>query len=478
MARKSKKSEEKPIVQRPPIVAVMGHVDHGKTSLLDAIRQTNVASREHGGITQGVGASQIEFQGKKITFIDTPGHAAFAKMRSRGASATDIVVLVVAANDGVMPQTIESIKHIQEAKVPVIVAINKIDLPDAMPEKVKKQLSKEGILVEGMGGDVVVVEVSAKTKKGIDTLLEMILLMSQMQEIKGDPKDPFEGVVIESSVDKGRGPIASIIVKKGTLKVGDEIFAETIKCRVKAMFNGKGIGVKEALPSDPVLVMGFEKVPEVGTKVTTLKINLSEPAELPTGLPPQEDGRKLKVILKADVKGSLEAITYSFPDGLRVLSTGLGDVSESDVLLAKSSKGIVVGFNVKVSHQAQKLAETEKVLVKTYNIIYELLDEIGDVMEALNKPIETEKILGTADVIASFDGGEGKIAGCKIKSGRFVRGDRVRIERSKENIGLSKIKHIKHLKEDIDKALIGTECGLFLDPQLDFAPGDAIIALA
>lgn len=474
MARKSKKQKEIPIITRPPIVAVMGHVDHGKTSLLDAIRQTNVALREHGGITQGIGASQIEFQGKKITFIDTPGHAAFAKMRSRGASVTDIAVLVVAANDGVMPQTIESIKYIQEAKVPMIVAINKIDLPDSMPEKIKKQLVKENVLLEGYGGDIVAVEVSAKTKKGIDDLLEMILLVSQMQNVSGDPASPLDAVVIESSIDRGRGPMASVIIKNGTLKVGSEIYAENIKAKVKALFNDKGISVKQALPGDPVQIMGFEKVPEVGSKVST---NITS-RDMPSETLLSEDEKKLNVVLKADVKGSLEAIIYSLPKDINVLSSSVGGVMDSDILSAKAHKAIVVGFNVKASKQTEKLAQTERVLVKTYTIIYELLDEIKEVMDEINKPVETEKILGTAEVIASFDGGKGKIAGVKVKSGRLARGDRVRIERNKENMGYTKIKSIKHLKEDIDKALIGTEAGLFFDPQLDFAPQDDIIALA
>lgn len=474
MARKSKKQKEIPVITRPPIVAVMGHVDHGKTSLLDAIRSTNVALREHGGITQGIGASQIEFQSKKITFIDTPGHAAFAKMRSRGASVTDIAILVVAANDGVMPQTIESIKYIKEAAVPMIVAINKIDLPDAMPEKVKKQLTKEDVLLEGYGGDVVAVEVSAKTKKGIDDLLEMILLVSQMQGVTGDPASPLDAVVIESSIDRGRGPMASVIVKNGTLKVGTEVYAENIKAKVKALFNDKGTSIKQALPGDPVQIMGFEKVPEVGSKVSANITSTEKASEAASST----DEKKLNIVLKADVKGSLEAIIYSLPKDIKVLSSSVGDISESDILSAKSNKAIIVGFNVKIPKQVEKLAGTEKILVKTYTIIYELLDEIKDVMEALNKPVETEKILGTAEVIASFDGGEGKIAGVKVKSGRLARGDRVRIERNKENMGYTKIKSIKHLKEDIDKALIDTEAGLFFDPQLDFAPQDAIIALA
>lgn len=474
MARKSKKQPDIKSFVRPPIVTVMGHVDHGKTSLLDAIRTTNIAAREHGGITQAIGASQIEFQGKKITFIDTPGHAAFSKMRSRGASVTDIVVLVVAANDGVMPQTIESIKHIKDAKVPVIVAVNKIDLPDAMPEKALKQLSKEGIQTEKMGGDVVAVEVSAKTKKGIDELLEMILLLSQMQNIESSPADPLDAVVIESSLDRGRGPIASVIIKNGTLKVGMEVYAEKIKAKIKALFNDKGQNVKEALPGDPVLIMGFEKVPEVGSRVSTSIVSKEANPETVT----PEGEKKLNIILKSDVKGSLEAIIYSLSPEINVISNSVGDISESDILLAKAHKAIVVGFNVKTPKNVEKLAQTEKVLVKTYNIIYELLDEIEEVMEVINKPVDSEKILGTAEVVASFDGGKGKIAGVKVKSGRLARGDRVRIERNKENIGYTKIKSIKHLKEDIDKAVIGTEAGLFFDPQLDFEPQDAIISLA
>lgn len=483
MPKKSKKQLSTPQSTRPPIVTILGHVDHGKTSLLDAIRLTNVASKEQGGITQHIGAYQIDFKGKKITFIDTPGHAAFVKMRARGASVTDIVVLVIASNEGVMPQTVESINHIKFAKVPFLIALTKIDLPDSNPEKIKKQLVKEGVLVEGYGGDTVVVEVSAKTKQGLDNLLEMILLLSEMSELKGDENKPLEAVVIESKIDKGKGPLASVIVKNGSLKQGEEITAGEIKGKVRAMFNDKGQLIKIATPGMPVEIMGFQKVPEVGTRVSlgsqpliaSVEETPEEGEQVQLGNDKEE--KRVKIILKADTKGSLEAINNSLPEGIEILNSSVGGISDSDVLLAKSSQAIIIGFNVNADKEVTKLSEVEKVNIKTYRIIYELLDELKEVLEALNAPEPEEKALGTASVIAVFKSDNGNIAGCKVTSGRLVRGDRVRLDRNKAPLAFTKIKSIKHFKDDVDKATVGMECGIFFDPKLDFEAGDDIISL-
>lgn len=454
---------------RPPIVTVMGHVDHGKTSLLDIIRKTNVVNREHGRITQHIGAYQVKIDGKKITFIDTPGHEAFSKMRARGASVTDIVILVIAADDGVMPQTIESLKHIKEASVPFLVAINKIDLPSANVEKVKKQLAENEVYVEGYGGDIVAVPVSAKTGEGVDQLLEMILLLAEMEELKADPGGVLKLAVIESRLDKAKGPVATVIIQNGTLKVGEVLELGGVKSKVRAMINDKGERIKEAAPSTPVEVIGLSEVPQIGEQIGR---DLSR-SEISSG-----GERKLKIILKADVAGSLEAILHNLSsDDCQILSAGVGAISESDVLLAKGSEAIVIGFNVKILPHAEKLAQIEKVPLKIYKIIYELLEEVKEAIETV-KSQEKEEILGRAKIVAEFPYEKTKVAGCQVLEGRIMRQDILKIIRGQEEIGKTKIKSIRHLQEDISKAEVGSECGIVFATPLDFIIGDVIIVSA
>lgn len=459
---------------RPPIVTVMGHVDHGKTTLLDTIRKTKVAASEHGGITQHIGAYQVEVttkEGKrKITFVDTPGHEAFAKMRSRGAAITDIVVLVVAANDGVMPQTIEAIKHIKDAKLPVAVAINKIDLPTAQVEKVKKQLSKNNLLVEGYGGDVPALEISAKNGKGVPELLEIISLMADMAQIKADPKGELEIAVIESKLDKKRGPAATVIVLNGTLHAGDTIELRGVKSKVRTLNNDKGEKISSAEPGTPVEITGLEKVPGIGES--------TEPSSLSTEKESlQTTSHQMKIILKTDVIGSQEAIQYSLPPEVDIISSGTGDINGSDILLAKTSKAVIIGFNVKLPPQVEVLAQTEMVKIKIYTIIYELLNEIKEIVELLKNPSLHEEVNGRAKIIAKFSTSFGEIAGSRITEGSISRGDKVKILRQDQHIGATRIKTIHHLKEERPKAEVGTECGILFHPMLDFQIGDMIVSL-
>lgn len=394
--RKSKPSK----YLRSPIVTVMGHVDHGKTSLLDAIRKTNITAEEHGGITQHIGAYQISFKGKKITFIDTPGHVAFGKMRSRGAQVTDLVVLVIAANDGVKPQTKESLQHIKRAGVPFLVAINKIDLAGASSEMVKNQLAEESILVEGYGGDIVCVEVSAKQKKGLDEFLEMILLLNQMKPLEANPDGQLKAVIIESRLDAKQGPLATLLIKNGTLRIGDYLTAENIRGKVKAIRDEKGKKLSQAEPSKPVEILGFKQIPPVGSQVkrvkpdgkkatlkalkkteTTEKKNSQPEADRPLDEVSSEklsdlSVTKIKIILKADTLGTLEAIQASLPTEVEVIFAGVGAVSESDVLLAIPTKSSIFAFNTKVPLKTVKLAKIERIKIKTYKIIYELLENL------------------------------------------------------------------------------------------------------
>lgn len=471
---------------RPPIVTILGHVDHGKTSLLDFIRQARVAAREHGGITQHIGAYQAIHEGKLITFIDTPGHAAFEKMRSRGAKVADIAVLVVAADDGVMPQTVEAIKHILSAKVPMIVAVNKIDIPglnlNVQMEKIKRQLSDQKVLVEEYGGDVPIVQLSAKTGIGVDKLLEMITLVAEISELKGDPDAPTQGVVIEANLDKSKGPVATILVRNGTLKKGMEINLGGVKGKIRGMFDYNAKSLDQALPSTPVEVLGLDTVPSVGAA-------LGEDGVVKTAKEVQTLIQKLKaadtkilaIIVKADKQGSLEAIEDALEkfnsDGehVKVVSSGTGDISESDVKIADATKGIVIGFNTKIAPVAAKIAENEHVLVRTYNIIYELLDELEDVVEGMLKIDQLEEIYGTAQVLAEFPFGKDlKIAGCKILDGQFTKGPRARIIRNEVVVGETKIKSLKKVREEVTKVEKGDECGMMFEPQVDFTAGDIV----
>ncbi|MCL4382567.1 MAG: translation initiation factor IF-2 [Patescibacteria group bacterium] len=463
---------------RPPIVVVLGHVDHGKTTLLDYIRQTHIALKEAGQITQHIGAYQVDVGDQKITFIDTPGHEAFNKMRSRGANIADLAILVVAADDGVMPQTQEAIHHIREAKIPMIVAINKVDLPGINLEKIKKQLAKESVLLEGYGGQIVSLPISAKTGEGIKDLLDMIILVSEMEGLEGGESGLFEAVVIESKMDRNRGPLASILVKNGTLCQSDEIFIEGQKSRVRAIINDRGEQIKEAKPGMPVEIFGLEVIPQVGSFVTKTATTISPKVieNESVAEQTQEKTEKIKIILKADTIGTLEALTNSLgKEKAQIISSGTGDITDSDILLAKTTKAIILGFNIRIKPSVVKLAETEHVNYKIYQIIYELLDEIDEVIEALSKPTEEES-LGKAEIIAEFPTKKTKIAGCRVIEGRLALGDRIKILRAEKEIGQAKIKSLHSQKVKINKASLGQECGLVFDPPLDFTIGDVVIS--
>ncbi len=485
---------------RPPIVAVLGHVDHGKTTLLDTIRKTSVAAGEHGGITQHIGAYQIQIESRKskveseepqhITFIDTPGHEAFAKMRSRGAAVADIALLVVAADDSVKPQTIDSIRQIKEAGTAMIVVINKIDLPGANPERVKGDLAKHEVQVEGFGGDIPVMMVSAKQGTGVPELLEFILLVWQMKEISGEPTAPLEAIVIETKHDKFRGMVATLVVIKGTLLVGQDLYdGGTCVGRVRAMVNELGNQVKSAPPSKPVEVLGFSTHPTIGAVMTTIprealelktEVKQSRPtveADLIAAMA-EQDKKKLKIILKADTAGSAEAIRESLPkDGIDVLRTELGEISEADILDAKASGAVVVGFNLKVSSSIEKLTRVEKVIVRTYRIIYELIKELTEAAQGMEEVLFVERELGSGVIIAEFPYENTKIAGIKVTSGRLARGDTVRVMRGEEEIARAKIKSMRKGRDEVTKIEAGSECGVQFDKKVDFTLQDAIIAV-
>lgn len=474
--------------KRPPIVTILGHVDHGKTSLLDFIRKAAVAAGEHGGITQAIGAYQIVHEGSPITFIDTPGHAAFEKMRSRGAKVADIAVLVVALDDGIMPQTIEAIKHIKEAKVSMVVAVNKIDLPGinktAQMEKIKKQLSDREVLIEEYGGDVPIVEVSAKTGLGVDKLLEIIQLVAEVNEFKGDPGLPATGVVVESKLDKFKGPVATVIVRNGTLKKGEAVVIGGVTGKVRGLIDFTGKQLNDAGPSTPVEILGLEGVPDVGAELgketSTKEEKKAKVASILDRLK-KDESSVLKVVIRADVAGSLEAIEdalQKFNEGdehLKIISATTGDISEGDIKTAASTGAIVIGFNVKASNQTSRLAETEGVLLRTYTIIYELIEEIEAVVEEMLKVGALEEIYGTAQIIAEFPYGKSeKIAGCRVLDGAITKGPKVKIIRGDEIIGETKIKSLKKVREEVTRVEKSDECGMMFEPQIDFMAGDLV----
>lgn len=471
---------------RPPVVTILGHVDHGKTSLLDFIRSSSVAAKEHGGITQAIGAYQTEHQGKLISFIDTPGHAAFEKMRSRGARVADVAVLVVAVDDGIMPQTVEAIKHIQGARVPMIVAVNKVDLPGVnvkvQLEKIKKQLSDNQVLVEEYGGDTPIVEVSAKTGQGVDTLLETITLVAEIHELKGDPGLSPVGVVIESHMDKFKGALATLLIRDGTLKKGDSISVGGVKCKVRGMFDWNGKSLDLAGPSTPVEVLGWEGVPGVGAALGSEAL-VADKAQIKSLIErmKQGDDDVLNVVVRADTQGSLEAIEENLAkfneDGehVKVILSGTGEVVDSDVHLAESTKAIVIGFNVAVRPSAQKIAETQHILVRTYTIIYELLDELRDVVEGMLVPGVVDEVFGRAQIIAQFPyGKDQKIAGCRVVEGTFSKGPKIRLVRGEEIVGEGKITSLKMSREEVTKVEKGQECGMMFSSDLNFEIGDIV----
>jgi len=485
MSKDVKNKIEKNI--RPPIVTFMGHVDHGKTSILDRLRKTNVQEKEYGGITQHTGAYQISHEGKKITFIDTPGHAAFTQMRARGGRAADIVVLVVAAEEGVKPQTKEAISHIRAAKAPLIVAINKIDKPGADPRKVKQELAQENILVEDWGGSELCVEISAKTGEGMDKLLDAILLMAEMLEIKSDPDGELEATIIEARLDRKRGVVVSCIIKNGSLNVGDSITASGFNAKVKSMSDYRGNVVKTALPSDPVEVLGFSNVPHIGDLILTKGSDLVELSEdiNKIEIVGKDAKRMISVVLKADTEGTLEAIKGGLSDlvtssaettyALKFLHTGTGDINESDVMLAQSGKGVVIGFDIKISPSAESLADSAGVPVKTYKTIYDLLDDSESLLEG-TASTETSKIKGRAKVLKIFKLDSGDIiAGCKVLAGALRVKSRVAIydknpadvKKSDEPLFYGSIKKLKKGKDDTDMVGKDVECGVLLKPQFE-----------
>jgi len=478
---------------RPPVVAVLGHVDHGKTTLLDTIRKAHVASHEHGGITQHIGAYQIDYKTKskesrKITFIDTPGHEAFSKIRSRGASAADIAILVVAANDSVKPQTIESIAQIKAAGIPMIVAINKVDLAGVIVDKVKSDLAKHDVQVEGFGGDVSCVLVSAKVGTGVQELLELILLIADMKELSGSATDAMTAVVIEAKVDKFKGQVATLLIKSGTLKTTDPLFeGEKSLGKVRALLDEKGAKVIDAGPGKPVEVLGFSSLPSIGEIISTIPIH-SEKEIVKTEQKSDNvadflaamtlaDKKRLKLYIKADTSGSLEAVLEALPKGdVDVVHGSLGDITEADILESGAMGAVVVGFNVKAVSGVDKLALHEKVIYRIYTIIYELLDEMADVVTGMEALLFHERELGKGTIIAEFPFEKDRIAGTKILSGRLAKGDTIRIIRNDVEIGRAKIKSIRQGKNEITKVEVGGECGVLLDKKVDFTLEDGIIA--
>ena len=494
---------------RPPVVTVMGHVDHGKTSLLDAIRQTNVVASEAGAITQHIGAYQVLVpnpddakQPKKVTFIDTPGHEAFTAMRARGATVTDLVVLVVAADDGIMPQTREAIGHTKAAGVPMIVAINKIDLPAADPTRVKTQLTESNVVVEEYGGDVPAIEVSAKTRKGLDDLLEHILLVAEISDLRANPDRPAEGTVIESEKDPSRGPMATVIIQKGTLHIGDIVVAGEAWGKVKAMFDDKGRRIKEATPSTPVVIMGLEAVPKAGDVLGVAedertardmaedrKRQGAEAAQSRAVTLEAVSGdiaagrvKDLNVILKADVQGSVEAIRSSVERlsgqevRVNVIHTGAGNINESDVMLAVASKAIIVGFNVKTEPGGRKQADIEGVDIRNYQIIYELIEDIEKAVKGLMEPVIAEVVDGHAEVRAVFKVRGGKAAGCMLQDGVVRRNSLARVLRGGEMIHESRVSSLKRFTEDVREVTAGLECGIGVEKFDAWQEGDIIEA--
>ncbi len=493
------------LIERPPVVTIMGHVDHGKTSLLDAIRETEVVAGEAGGITQHIGAYQVHQNDKTISFIDTPGHAAFTAMRARGADVTDIVVIVVAADDGVMPQTVEAIDHARAADVPMLVAINKIDLPNSNADKVKGELANQGLNPEDWGGDTVFVNVSAKTKENLDSLLEMIALLAEVEELKANPDAPASGAVIESHLDPGRGPVATVLVQRGTMHVGDSLVAGAQWGRVRAMQDHTGARLEEAKPGDPVEVLGFEGVCEAGERVEVVE-NDRRARQLA-----QERAQRLKseqlarrqarrmsldevfakaregeineldIVLKADVSGSLEALQdeiAKLPQGeivVNVIHAAPGGINESDVMLAAASDAVIIGFNVRPLADARRAAEQEGVEIRSYSVIYKVTEDLRAAMEGMLQPEEVEQTLGQAEVLELFKASRvGTIAGCSVTDGKIVRGAEVRLVRDGTVVWTGRIGSLRRFKDDVSEVETGLECGIVLEGFQDVKVGDVL----
>ena len=496
---------EEDLKPRPPVVTVMGHVDHGKTSLLDAIRSTHVTNTEAGGITQHIGASEVSINGQKIVFLDTPGHEAFTAMRARGAQVTDIAILVVAADDGIMPQTIEAINHARAAEVPLIVAINKIDKPSANPDKVKQELADQGLLVEDWGGDVIAVPVSARQKTGIDTLLEMILLVSEMEELKANPDKRAVGTVVEAQLDKGRGPVATVLVQGGTLKVGDPIVCGVACGKVRAMINSKGKRVKTAGPSTAVEILGLSEVPQGGDQFVAVPsdkvarniaekrqqiareemLKSSQRMSLDEFFNQMNEGqvKELNIVIKADVQGSVQAVKQSLEKlsneevAVRVIHGGVGAINESDVMLAAASNAIIIGFNVRPVPSAESLAEKESVDVRSYTIIYKAIEDIQAAMTGMLDPEYRDEDTGKAEIREVYKiSGVGTVSGCYVTSGKIYRNGKVRIVRDGIIIHEGEIQALKRFKDDVKEVNNGYECGMSFVNYNDIKVGDIVEA--
>ena len=497
--------ESSELVERPPVVTIMGHVDHGKTSLLDAIRNSSITEGEAGGITQHIGAYTVTCNGRTITFIDTPGHEAFTSMRARGAQVTDIVILVVAADDGIMPQTVEAINHAKAAEVPIIVAINKMDKDTANPERVKQQLTEYGLVSEEWGGDTICVPVSAKTQMGLDNLLEMVLLEADVLELKANPNRLAKGTIIEAELDKGRGPIATVLVQNGTLKIGDTIVAGTAYGRVRAMVDDKGRRVSKAGPSQPVEVLGFSEVPAAGDTLNVAEIdklsrqvaeerrdkqkaeqlkNLSK-VSLDDLFNQIAEGqiKDLNIIVKADVQGSVEAVKQALEklsnDEVRVrcIHGGVGAITGSDIMFASASNAIIIGFNVRPDAAARAAAEKEKVDMRLYRVIYNAIEDIEKAMKGMFKPVYEENTLGRISVRNTFKvSGVGTIAGAYVQDGKVTRNAQVRVVRDGIVIHEGKIASLKRFKDDVKEVATGYECGIGIENFNDIREGDTIEA--
>ncbi|OOB79691.1 MAG: translation initiation factor IF-2 [Epulopiscium sp. Nuni2H_MBin001] len=498
--------DESKMVERPPVVVVMGHVDHGKTSLLDAIRSTNVTTEEAGGITQHIGASAVTLNGKKITFLDTPGHEAFTAMRMRGAQVTDIAILVVAADDGVMPQTVEAINHAKAANVQIIVAVNKIDKAGANPDRVKQELAEYGLLVEDWGGDTICVHVSALKNEGIDNLLEMILLVAEIQDFKANPNGKARGTVIEAQLDKGRGPVATVLVQSGTLKIGDPIVVGSSFGRIRAMIDHKGKQLKKALPSTPVEVLGLSDVPiggdmfyianndrqarQVAEKVKAqgrerMMVNTPQKVSLDDLYSQIQEGqvKELNIIIKADVQGSVEAVKSSLEKlsteevRIRTLHGGVGAITESDVILASASGAIIIGFNVRPDASTVAIASNEQVDIRLYRIIYKAIEDIEAAMKGMLDPEYIEKVTGHIEIRQIFKvSGVGTIGGAYVKDGKVTRNAGVRIVRDGIVVFEGKLASLKRFKDDVKEVAAGYECGVMMEKYNDIKEGDIVEA--
>jgi translation initiation factor IF-2 len=486
-------------MHRPPVVTVMGHVDHGKTSLLDTIRNTRVAAGEAGGITQHIGAYQVEVNGRKVTFLDTPGHEAFTAMRARGAQVTDIAVIVVAADDGVMPQTIEAIDHARAAQVPIIIALNKIDKPGANGDKVKQQLADHGVVIEEFGGDVICVPVSAKKNIGIDDLLEMILLVADVEDLKANPNKPAQGTIIEARLDRNSGVTANALIQEGTLKLGDIIVVGKISGKVRAMFDDTGKRIKKAAPSAPVSILGLSEVPAAGDHLEVLPDEKSARAlveqrrseahaatlaniTLDTLYIQMQEGKvkELNLLVKADVQGSAEAIKHALSRAgdenlkVRLIHDGVGNVSETDVHLAAASKAIIIAFNVKVDGPAARVAANDGVDIRSYSVIYKLMDDIDAALKGLLEPEYREQVDGHGEVMQTFKSGRRVIAGCRVTDGKLTRSAQIRILRGGKVAHTGTIESLRRGKDDAREVLQGFECGVLVEDFNDFQVGDIL----